>query len=1541
MKHYRMIILAVLLTLVGRTMADNLTVETVKMSAGETKQVAIVLNNPTHKYAAFQFDLVLPEGISIAKNNKGKFIATLNEDRKDDHTLNVSETGTNTYRFLAFSMTNTEFYGTEGALVYVTLQASEGISGGDKTATIQSQVFTEVSGEQYKWDDTTFTVEIGGGGGSGDPNPPVVGDDMLSVEAVSMSAGDTKQIAIVLNNPTHKYAAFQFDLVLPDGISIAKNNKGKFIASLNEDRKDDHTLNVSETGTNTYRFLAFSMTNTEFYGTEGALVYVTLQASESISEGNKTATIQSQVFTEVSGEQYKWSDKTFQIAIEAVASPITITAKSYSREYGADNPTFEYLVTGGTITSGTPTITCTATKTSPVGTYDIVIEKGTVSNKSVELINGTLTVTKAPLTITAKSYSIKQGEALPTFEAEYRGFKNDETASVLSTQPTITTSATSASEPGTYDIVVSGASATNYDISYVKGTLTITKADEVVVTAKSYSRKYGEANPTFEYTTSGATLTGTPSLTCEATATSPVGEYDIVISKGSITNYNVTYVNGKLTITKAPLTITAKSYTIKQGDALPTFEAEYSGFKNNETTSVLSALPTITTTATSASAPGTYDIVVSGASATNYDITYVKGTLTITAADLVTITANSYTITYGDALPEFGYTSTGADLIGTPAISCEATSTSSVGTYPIVISKGSVTNYNVSYVNGTLTIIQKEAALSWSDTEFTYNGLEQKPTATVTNLVGSDVCTVTVSGAKDAGSHTATATTLSNNNYKLPEAKTQAFTIAKAPLTITAKSYTIKQGDALPSFEAEYAGFKNNETASVLSTQPTITTTATSASEPGTYDITISGATASNYEITHVKGTLTITQADAIVVTANNYSRKYGEANPAFDYTVSGGTLAGTPSITCSASATSAVGEYDIVVSKGSVTNYNVTFVNGKLTVTKAPLTITAKSYTIKQGDALPTFEAEYSGFKNNETAAVLQKAPTLSTTATSASEPGTYEITVSGAEAQNYEISYVKGTLTITQADAIVVTAKSYSRKYGEANPTFEFTTSGAALTGTPSITCEATATSPVGEYDIVVSKGSVTNYNVTFVNGKLTVAKSPLTITAKSYSIKQGEALPTFEAEYSGFKNNETNSVLSTQPTISTTATSASEPGTYEITVSGASATNYDISHVKGTLTITKADEVVVTANSYTRLYGEANPTFEYTTSGATLTGTPSISCEATATSPVGEYDIVVSKGSVTNYNVTFVNGKLTVAKSPLTIKAKNYTIKQGESLPTFEAEYSGFKNNETASVLSAQPTITTSATSASAPGTYDIIVSGASATNYNISYVKGTLTISAVEVDPVTETETTTFSETVNENTDLSNTIIGNTYFTVNAENGDGYDATEQAIVLNSTTTTEQMNTVQNAQVGDATMQANYSGIIFEVPAGNGTVTVDAKTIGTHVLNVQIGNGEPTKITKSERGTTDVPYNVAASTYVYLYASSTAPSGAPHRAAAENSVLLYSYKVTVIVNGIQVVTYGDLENAKWYTIDGRQLPGKPTKKGLYIVNGRKVVM
>lgn len=311
-----------------------------------------------------------------------------------------------------------------------------------------------------------------------------------------------------------------------------------------------------------------------------------------------------------------------------------------------------------------------------------------------------------------------------------------------------------------------------------------------------------------------------------------------------------------------------------------------------------------------------------------------------------------------------------------------------------------------------------------------------------------------------------------------------------------------------------------------------------------------------------------------VTLTAKDYTRKYGEANPTFEYTVEGAEFSGTPTITCTATTTSDAGTYPITITYDATgTGLNITCINGTLTITKAPLKVAAKSYTIKRGSAIPTFEVEYSGFVNNETNTVLTKKAVATCEAKSDTVPGTYEIVVSGAEAKNYEMEFVNGSLTIT--DDVVVTAKSYTREYGEANPTFEYTVDGAILEGKPAITCEATATSPVGTYEIVIAKGDITNSDVTYVKGTLTITKAPLTITAKSYSIKQGKDLPTLELEYSGFKNNETDTVFTTKPTVTTRATSYSNPGTYDITVSGAEAANYEIKYVNGTLTITEKTE------------------------------------------------------------------------------------------------------------------------------------------------------------------------------------------------------------------------------------------------------------------------------------------------------------------------------------------------------------------------------
>ena len=590
-------------------------------------------------------------------------------------------------------------------------------------------------------------------------------------------------------------------------------------------------------------------------------------------------------------------------------------------------------------------------------------------------------------------------------------------------------------------------------------------------------------------------------------------------------------------------------------------------------------------------------------------------------------------------------------------------------------------------------------------------------------------------------------------------------TVTKAPLSISAGNYTKKQGDAMPVFKASYAGFKNGENESVLTKQPVFSCEANEASAPAEYAVTISGADAENYAISYEQGRLTVVEADAVVVRAKSYSRQYGDENPVFEFETEGAALDGTPEIVCSAVANSSVGSYTIEVKQGSIKNYNVHFESGSLTITKAPLSISAGSYTKKQGDAMPVFKASYAGFKNGENESVLTKQPVFSCEANESSAPAEYAVTISGAEADNYAISYEQGHLTVVEADAIVVRAKSYSRQYGDENPVFEFDTEGAALDGTPEIVCSAVANSPVGSYTIEVKQGSIKNYNVHFESGTLTITKAPLSISAGSYTKKQGDAMPVFKASYAGFKNGEDESVLTKQPVFSCEANEASAPAEYAVTISGADAENYDISYEQGHLTVVEADAVVVRAKSYNRQYGDENPVFEFETEGVALDGTPEIVCSAVANSPVGSYTIEVKQGSIKNYNVHFESGTLTITKAPLTISAGNYTKKQGDAMPVFKASYAGFKNGENESVLTKQPVFSCDANEASAPAEYAVTISGADAENYDISYEQGVLTVTGMP-KPIISTDEATLRIT----TETDNTVI---YYTL-----DGTEPNENA-------------------------------------------------------------------------------------------------------------------------------------------------------------------
>ncbi len=169
---------------------------------------------------------------------------------------------------------------------------------------------------------------------------------------------------------------------------------------------------------------------------------------------------------------------------------------------------------------------------------------------------------------------------------------------------------------------------------------------------------------------------------------------------------------------KTLLTVKADNKSIKYGQAIPNLTITYEGFLNSDNESSLDIAPSISTIANESSEVNTYAIEVSGAESISYDFAYINGTLTINKADL-TASIDDYTITYGDALPEFSINydgfvkSEGVGVLNTlPTILTEVVGDSDAGEYALLLTGGTDNNYNFIKTDGKITINKADQNIS-------------------------------------------------------------------------------------------------------------------------------------------------------------------------------------------------------------------------------------------------------------------------------------------------------------------------------------------------------------------------------------------------------------------------------------------------------------------------------------------------------------------------------------------------------------------------------------------------------------------------------------------------------------------------------------------------------------------------------------------------------------------------------------------------------------------------------------------------------------
>lgn len=337
-----------------------------------------------------------------------------------------------------------------------------------------------------------------------------------------------------------------------------------------------------------------------------------------------------------------------------------------------------------------------------------------------------------------------------------------------------------------------------------------------------------------------------------------------------------------------------------------------------------------------------------------------------------------------------------------------------------------------------------------------------------------------------------------------------------------------------------------------------------------------------------------------------------------------------------------------------------VAYIPFKYSITEAPLSITVKDVERKYGEENPNFSIEYTGFVDGENVNNLESLPVLKTSATQYSNVGTYSIDISGAKSDNYSITYKSGTLTINKAPLTAKVIDS-SKEYGASNPNFSLEYEGlknAETTPTwtisPSYTTSATNYSSVGEYEVSAT-ATPRNYELSEIqSGKLTITPAPLTIQANNVSKVYYAENPDLTYSCYGLKNREDKSILSVQPQLTTNATKESEVGSYDITISGASAQNYNITYQNGKMTIQKRT-LNVTVGNYERNYGEENPDFSIEYDGfvgsddlSVIDTEPYPYTSATKDTKVGSYSIYITGGSDNNYSFNYNSGKLTINKA-----------------------------------------------------------------------------------------------------------------------------------------------------------------------------------------------------------------------------------------------------------------------------------------------------
>ena len=417
---------------------------------------------------------------------------------------------------------------------------------------------------------------------------------------------------------------------------------------------------------------------------------------------------------------YRNQTATFDVTVaEPQITKIEITTPPTTTEYyvGQDLKTDGMVVTvtfEDESTQTTTAYTLSGYDKKTVGTQTVTVRYKGFSDTFDVTVKEAEAVSISGVTVEDKTYDGKPIEysGTPTsdnYSGDYEYIWETADGTVLDSAPI---------NAGNYKLVVKVSDETFAHTGSVEIPFTINKA-ALTITAENKSIAFGMNAPEFTCKADGLVDGDTLSATysCDYTVESPIGDYAIIptdctFTSGSKDNYDITYVNGTLTIKEAQkvdisgVTVESKTYdgvavqysgTAESAD----YDGEFDYIWQTDSGTVLDSAPINA---------GNYKLVVKVPSDNLEYVGSTEVSFTINKANL-TITAANMSTNVNSVVPAYKFTSSG--LVGDDALdtifSCEYTKDSDVGTYVITptdctFTSGVKNNYNIEYVNGTLSI---------------------------------------------------------------------------------------------------------------------------------------------------------------------------------------------------------------------------------------------------------------------------------------------------------------------------------------------------------------------------------------------------------------------------------------------------------------------------------------------------------------------------------------------------------------------------------------------------------------------------------------------------------------------------------------------------------------------------------------------------------------------------------------------------------------------------------------------------------------------